>query len=133
MGPRVRRLKSIKQAWERMLRIICAMLLLCLAAGADKSAAGYGPRPAAWCGWEMRHLVGSDPGPAYNRARQWASWGRAAYAPAPGVIGVMPHHVFKVVAVLGHGIVLAISGNDGHALRTRARSTAGVIAWRQGY
>ena len=23
---------------------------------------GYGRRPSAWCGWEMRHLVSSDPG-----------------------------------------------------------------------
>jgi hypothetical protein len=31
-------------------------------------------RPAAWCGWEMRRLVGSDPGPSYNLARNWAHW-----------------------------------------------------------
>lgn len=89
-------------------------------------------RPSAWCGWEMRQLVGGNPGPEYNLARNWAHWGRAAGGPAPGVIGVMPHHVFKVVQVLGHGTVLAISGNDGHAVRTRPRSTAGVIAWREG-
>lgn len=87
-------------------------------------------RPAAWCGWEMRHLVGSDPGPEYNLARNWAHWGHAVSGPAPGVIGVMAHHVFKVVSVLGNGAVLAISGNDSHAVRTRPRSTAGVIAWR---
>lgn len=93
---------------------------------------GLDARPARWCGWEMRRLVGHDPGPAYNLARNWAHWGHAASGPAPGVIGVMPHHVFRVVAVLGHGRVLAISGNDGHAVRTRVRSTARVIAWRQG-
>jgi hypothetical protein len=89
-------------------------------------------RPSAWCGWEMRQLVGGNPGPEYNLARNWAHWGRPASGPAPGVIGVMSHHVFKVVQVLGHGEVLAISGNDGHAVRTRPRSTAGVIAWREG-
>jgi hypothetical protein len=89
-------------------------------------------RPSAWCGWEMRHLVGGNPGPEYNLARNWAHWGRPASGPAPGVIGVMPHHVFKVVQVLGHGTVLAISGNDDHAVRVRPRSTAGVIAWREG-
>ena len=89
-------------------------------------------RPSAWCGWEMRHLVGGNPGPEYNLARNWAHWGRPANGPAPGVIGVMPHHVFKVVQVLGRGTVLAISGNDGHAVRVRPRSTAGVIAWREG-
>jgi hypothetical protein len=87
-------------------------------------------RPSAWCGWEMRRLVGGNPGPEFNLARNWAHWGRPANGPAPGVIGVMPHHVFKVVQVLSRGTVLAISGNDGHAIRVRPRSTAGVIAWR---
>ena len=87
-------------------------------------------RPSAWCGWEMRRLVGADPGPEYNLARNWAHWGRAAGGPAPGVIGVMAHHVFKVISVVGPGQVLAISGNDSRAVRTRVRSTAGVIAWR---
>ena len=87
-------------------------------------------RPSAWCGWEMRRLVGSDPGPHYNLARNWTHWGRAANGPAPGAIGVMPHHIFKVIRVLDRGKVLAISGNDGHAVRIRPRSTAGVIAWR---
>lgn len=89
-------------------------------------------RPSAWCGWEMRHLVSGDPGPEYNLARNWTHWGQRADGPAPGVIGVMPHHVFKVIQVLGHGTVLAISGNDSHAVRVRPRSTAGVIAWRAG-
>jgi hypothetical protein len=89
-------------------------------------------RPTAWCGWEMRHLVGGDPGPEYNLARNWAHWGQRASGPAPGVIGVMAHHVFKVIQVLGPGTVLAISGNDSHAVRVRQRSTAGVIAWRAG-
>src|SRR6516225_1046782 len=40
-------------------------------------------RPAAWCGWEMRRLVGVDPGPSFNPARNWAHWGR----PGPAGIG----------------------------------------------
>jgi hypothetical protein len=94
------------------------------------SSESVGGRPSAWCGWEMRRLVGNDPGPEFNLARNWARWGRPAGGPAPGAIGVMPHHVFKVVQVLDHRTVLAISGNDGHAVRVRPRSTAGVIAWR---
>ena len=89
-------------------------------------------RPSAWCGWWMRHEVGQDPGPDYNLARNWDHWGHAAPGPAPGVIGVLPHHVFKVIEVLKPGVVLAISGNDSHAVRTRPRSTSGVIAWREG-
>ena len=78
----------------------------------------------------MRRLVGNDPGPQYNLARNWAHWGHAVGGPTPGAIGVKSHHVFKVIKVLGHGTVLAISGNDGHAVRVRPRSTSGVIAWR---
>lgn len=89
-------------------------------------------RPRAWCGWYMRHEVGSDPGPEYNLARNWEHWGHATSGPAPGVIGVMAHHVFKVVEVIGHGIVMAISGNDSHTVRTRPRSISGVLAWRVG-
>src|SRR5262249_15859344 len=33
-------------------------------------------RPAAWCGWQMRHLVGADPGPSFNRASNWTHWGK---------------------------------------------------------
>jgi hypothetical protein len=88
-------------------------------------------RPSRWCGWEMRQLVSVDPGPAFNLAINWRNWGRPAFGPAPGVIGVAAHHVIKVIAVTGPGKVLAISGNDGHAVRTRERSTRGIIAWRQ--
>jgi len=87
-------------------------------------------RPAAWCGWEMRRLVSGDPGPAYNLARNWAHWGR----PGPAGIGavvVWPHHVGKIVGQQGGAWVIE-SGNDGHALRTRPRSLAGVIAIRWG-
>jgi hypothetical protein len=98
----------------------------------SKSYAAHDSRPARWCGWWMRHEVDRDPGPQFNLARAWAGYGAAASGPGPGIIGVMPHHVFKVVSVLGRGLVMAISGNDGHAVRTRPRSTAGVIAWRQG-
>jgi hypothetical protein len=89
-----------------------------------------GGRPAAWCGWEMRQLVGSDPGPSFNLARNWAHWGR----PGPvgvGAVVVWPHHVGKIVGQ-ENGEWVVESGNDGHALRTRPRSIAGAIAVRWG-
>jgi hypothetical protein len=89
-----------------------------------------GGRPAEWCGWEMRQLVGSDPGTPFNLARNWAHWGR----PGPvgvGAVVVWPHHVGKIVGQ-EDGMWVIESGNDGHALRTRARSIAGVIAIRWG-
>lgn len=91
---------------------------------------GFGARPRAWCGWEMRHLVGSDPGPEYNLARNWARWGRAG-PPGIGAVVVWAHHVGKIVGEEnGHWIVE--SGNDGNRLRIRPLSIARAIAIRWG-
>jgi hypothetical protein len=91
---------------------------------------GLGGRPAAWCGWEMRQLVGADPGPQYNLARNWAQWGHSGPA-GVGAVVVWPHHVGKIVGQQG-GEWIVESGNDGHALRTRPLSIAGAIAIRWG-
>jgi hypothetical protein len=92
-------------------------------------AASSDPRPSAWCGWWLRRLYGiADK--RLNLAINWRRFGRPAGGPAPGVIGVQPHHVFKVLAVVAPGAVLAISGNDSHSVRTRVRSTRNVVAWR---
>jgi hypothetical protein len=90
---------------------------------------GYGPRPAAWCGWYMRQLLGVA-NPAFNLARNWAHWGHAG-APGVGAVVVWPHHVGKIVGREGGEWVIQ-SGNDGHAVRTRPRSIAGAIAVRWG-
>jgi hypothetical protein len=91
---------------------------------------GMGGRPAAWCGWEMRQLVSSDPGPQYNLARNWTRWGEAGPA-GVGAVVVWPHHVGKIVGREGDQWLVE-SGNDGHAIRTRVRSIAGAIAVRWG-
>jgi hypothetical protein len=93
---------------------------------------GYAGRPSAWCGWYMRSQVGSDPGPSYNLARSWAHYGSNAGGPTVGAIVVWSHHVGKIV---GHenGQWIVQSGNDGHAVRTRPRSLAGAIAFREAY
>ena len=98
--------------------------------GGGESRGGYGPRPSAWCGWEMRHLVGNDPGASYNLARNWAHWGHGGPV-GVGAIVVWPHHVGKIVGQEG-GEWVVESGNDGHRLRTRPRSIAGAIAIRWG-
>jgi hypothetical protein len=87
-------------------------------------------RPAAWCGWEMRHLVGADPGPSFNLARNWAHWGRPGPA-GVGAVVVWPHHVGKIIGQQNGGWVIE-SGNDGDTLRVRPRSIAGAIAIRWG-
>jgi hypothetical protein len=89
-----------------------------------------GGRPSAWCGWEMRQLVGADPGPAFNLARNWAHWGRGGPA-GVGAVVVWSHHVGKIVGEADGAWVIE-SGNDGHQVRTRPRSIAGAIAIRWG-
>ena len=91
---------------------------------------GYGARPSAWCGWEMRQLVSKDPGPDYNLARNWAHWGHSG-PPGIGAVVVWSHHVGKIVGKEG-GMWVIESGNDDHATRTRARPIGGAIAIRWG-
>jgi hypothetical protein len=95
-----------------------------------EAAAGSGERPAEWCGWWMRQHLSGHFGPEYNTARNWLNAGHPLPGPLPGAIGVMEHPVFQVVRVISPDQVLAISGNDHNAVRTRIRSTAGVIGWR---
>ncbi|HVX74499.1 MAG TPA: hypothetical protein VHB49_00125 [Bradyrhizobium sp.] len=94
---------------------------------------GYAGRPAAWCGWYMRSQVGADPGPSYNLARNWAHYGSNAGGPRVGAIVVWPHHVGRIVGREQSGQWIVQSGNDGHAVRTRPRSLAGAIAFREAY
>ena len=91
-----------------------------------------GGRPAAWCGWYMRSQVGADPGPQYNLARSWAHYGSNAGGPSVGTIVVWSHHVGKIVGQ-ENGQWIVESGNDGHTVRTRPRSLAGAIAFRNAY
>jgi hypothetical protein len=88
-------------------------------------------RPSAWCGWWARlNLVGSDPGPEYNLARNWIHWVHAVSAQI-GAMVVWSHHIGKITGGSpGHWIVT--SGNDGHRVRSRERSVAGAIAFRMG-
>jgi hypothetical protein len=91
-----------------------------------------GGRPRAWCGWEMRQLVGSDPGVDYNLARNWAHWGHPS-GPQIGAVVVWPHHVGKIVGDnCPAGQKEVLSGNDGNRVRTRCLSVSRAIAFRQG-
>jgi hypothetical protein len=90
----------------------------------------YAGRPSAWCGWYMRTQVGSDPGPSYNLARSWTHYGSNAGGPSIGAIVVWRHHVGRIVG-RENGQWIVQSGNDGHAVRTRPRSIANAIAFRQ--
>ena len=91
---------------------------------------GGGGRPRAWCGWHMRQVVGGDPGPEFNLARNWAHWGR----PGPAGIGavvVWSHHVGKIVGQ-ENGQWIVESGNDGNRVRARPLPISNAIAIRWG-
>jgi hypothetical protein len=101
-----------------------------IAVGSGGTVAESGERPVEWCGWWMRQHLGGRYGPEFNVARNWLNAGRPLDGPRPGAIGVKAHHVFQVVRVVDPGHVLAISGNDHNAVRTRMRPTSDVIGWR---
>ncbi len=126
-----------------MRTLMAATALLCVLGSSAEARSGhhhfghhhfagdrqYAGRPGAWCGWYMRSQVGSDPGPSYNLARSWAHFGSNAGGPSVGAIVVWRHHVGKIVGQ-ENGQWIVQSGNDGHAVRTRPRSLAGAIAFR---
>jgi hypothetical protein len=85
---------------------------------------GAGPRPRAWCGWWMRTQRGG--GPHLNLAWNWSKWGSAS-GPQVGAVVVWRHHVGEIVGRAANGQWLVRSGNDGGAVRTRARSVAGAV------
>lgn len=97
--------------------------------------AGGSARPSAcagipWCGCWLRLRLGLDD-VRLNLARAWARIGAPASGPAPGVVAVWPHHVGLITENLGGGMIRLLSGNDGHAVRERPRSTRGIIAYRK--
>jgi hypothetical protein len=93
-------------------------------ASAPTSSSGVGPRPSAWCGWYMRTRHGG--GPEMNLAWNWRNYGSPG-SPQIGAIVVWRHHVGEIVGQAANGQWLIHSGNDGGAVRTRARSIAGAV------
>ena len=85
---------------------------------------GAGPRPRAWCGWWMRTQRGG--GAHLNVAWNWSKWGRPS-GPQVGAVVVWRHHVGEIVGRAPNGQWLVRSGNDGGAVRTRARSVSGAV------
>ncbi len=83
-----------------------------------------GPRPGKWCGWWMRTQRGG--GSHLNVAWNWRSYGSPS-SPQVGAVVVWRHHVGQIVGQAANGRWLVQSGNDGGAVRTRARSIAGAV------
>ena len=118
-----------RQAWAGW-GIACRTPEPEIAAGSGVTGTDSGERPVEWCGWWMRQHLGGHYGPEFNVARNWLNVGRPLDGPRPGAIGVKAHHVFQVIQVVDREHVLAISGNDHNAVRTRIRLTSDVIGWR---
>jgi hypothetical protein len=99
------------------------------------TSAAHAHHHVPWCGIYARsHLVSRDPGTAFNLACNWLRWGR----PTTPVIGAIVvwcnghhHHVGKITGPCNGSVCVVTSGNDGNAVRTRARSVAGA-AFRVG-
>ncbi|WP_439542185.1 hypothetical protein [Hyphomicrobium sp.] len=89
--------------------------------GGGHSAGG---RPRAWCGWWMRTQRGG--GAHLNLAWNWSKWGSPS-GPQVGAVVVWRHHVGEIVGRAANGQWLVRSGNDGGAVRTRARSVSGAV------
>ena len=98
---------------------------------------GYGGNVAAararglpWCGAYMADKLGYHGAAGRDLwvARNWAGVGHAT-SPHIGAIVVWRHHVGQIVGQ-ENGEWVINSGNDGHAVRSRARSLVGVIAIR---
>lgn len=92
--------------------------------GSGSYRRAVGGRPRAWCGWWMRTQRGG--GPEMNLAWNWSKWGSAS-GPQVGAVVVWRHHVGEIVGRAPNGQWLVRSGNDGGAVRTRARSVAGAV------
>lgn len=91
---------------------------------APRSHAGVGPRPRRWCGWWMRTRRGG--GPELNIAWNWSRWGSPTQ-PQVGAVVVWRHHVGEITGQTTSGKWIIRSGNDGGAVRERARSVAGAV------
>jgi hypothetical protein len=106
------------------------LLVLSIQAEARPFHQHHGHRAKAWCGsYLSKHLGKSDRRLAL--ARSWASEGMNAGGPGIGVVVVWPHHVGIITGQTPDGQWIVHSGNDGGAVRTRARSLARAIAFRR--
>jgi hypothetical protein len=90
---------------------------------ANSDTGGLGPRPAQWCGWYMRSLLGG--GPEYNLAANWRNYGNAT-SPQVGAVVVWAHHVGIITGRGSDGQWIVKSGNYSGRVHEGARSVAGA-------
>jgi hypothetical protein len=121
----------------RLCSLLLLALMLCPSGGAEAHGRHHNHaithsvmagRPSAWCSWEMRQLVGRDPGPSYNLARNWSHWGSAASGPGRCTatwrrVGCDVSEI--VVAETKRALYFGCLGEIGHYLH----DAAGNIIW----
>ena len=90
----------------------------------DDGGGSIGGRPRQWCGWWMRTQKGG--GAHLNLAANWRGWGSPSSAQV-GAVVVWPHHVGMITGRTASGQWIVKSGNDGGAVRERARSVSGAV------
>src|SRR6266404_648699 len=83
----------------------------------------HGHRAHGWCGSYLSKYLGK-PDRRLALARSWANEGMNAGGPGIGVVVVWAHHVGIITGQTPDGQWIVHSGNDGGAVRTRARSPA---------
>jgi hypothetical protein len=96
----------------------------------DRHPLSYHRYARAWCGAYLSAYLGKNDR-NLALARNWASEGTNAGGPGVGVVVVWPHHVGIITGQGANGEWIVHSGNDGGAVRTRARSLRGAIAFRR--
>jgi hypothetical protein len=96
----------------------------------DQRPLSYRRYARAWCGAYLSAYLGKNDR-NLALARNWASEGSNAGGPGVGVVVVWPHHVGIITSQAPNGEWIVHSGNDGGAVRTRARSLRGAIAFRR--
>ncbi len=110
--------------------LLAAALLCALSSGAEARRHHHRHHRIPWCGIYLGQHLGK-PDRKLWVARNWAREGVNAGGPGSGVVVVWRHHVGIITGQDAAGHWLVHSGNDGGAVRTRARSLAGVIAFRR--
>ena len=95
----------------------------------DKRTYTHGdPRPRAWCGWYLRHLLGVADR-SYNLAINWLHYGRPHPGPCVGCIAVGHHHVARIVGYQS-GQWVTEDGNYNGRAHVGPRSLRWAIAYR---
>ncbi len=113
------------------MKKIFALAVVLFVIGTTQANARPSGCPHAWCGCYLAQAYGYTGAMARKLwlARNWLMFPRASMA--PGNVAVFSRgrggHVGRIEAVKD-GQVLLHSGNDGRAVRTRWRSTRGLIA-----